>query len=140
MYHIPHGYYVIKTKTNSDSAEISSRMKNINGGKITDMRIRMSDNNYKVYMWECEPESGYTLTDVPPVEVKTWKVEKLDSVVKVWCNGVIVFSFDMADSSVSACSTENWANSKMDYIQFLENDDATEEFCNTLTIAYVPGR
>ena len=104
-------------------------MQNSNGGGITDMRIRMSDN--KVFMWKCELNPGYslTMTDVPPDEEKTWKVEKLESVVKVWCNGVFVFSFDMADPSVSTCLNDVWANSKMGYIQFLENDDATEEFC-----------
>ena len=115
---------MIKTKNTN---VIDSRMMSSTGGPITDMRIRIRDN--KVYIWQCEPGYSLTMTNVPLVEEKTWKVQKLDSVVKVWCNDVFVFSFDMTDRSVSTCSTENWANSKMGSIQFLENDKATEEFC-----------
>ena len=117
---------------------IDSRMMRSSGNSITDMRIRIRDN--KVFMWQCAEGYSLTMTNVPLVEEKTWKVQKLDSIVKVWCNGVHVFSFDMADSSVSTCSTKNWANSKMRYIQFLENDKATEEFCEGNLLKYGIGK
>ena len=126
--------------------EVNFRMWDKQRDFMTDMRWHYyeDERQWRGYVWQCKPGYNLAFTSVPDTDEKIWEFKKVDETIRILCNGISVFSYNLSDPKVSVCSNESWIKEPLGFVTFLEHDGATDRInvglCKLSLLLLVLGR